>query len=144
MALAVLALAISSSSAVAATSAASGGTSLLTERQILRMGVLTGAIRRVGGAPSPNQRLPSAGDVTVYAAAVARIRRIKGQSPSWFLTGREVAHEHVTAGRYFRFKLAPGRYQIEFAAGSTCPPSTAVVRAGRTSHVNVGYACGAP
>ncbi len=108
------------------------------------MGVLTGAISRVGGAPSPNQRLPSAGDVSVYAAAVANVRRINGQLAFRFLTGRKVAHEHVTTGRYFRFKLAPGRYQIEFAAGSTCPPSTAVIRAGRTSHVDVDYACGTP
>jgi len=110
----------------------------------IRKGILTGAIKLIGGAPSPHPRPPSSGEVAVYASAVAHLHRVKGQEPVWSLTGREVAHEHVAVGHYFRFRLTPGRYQIELTSDSNCRPSPAVVRAGRTSHADVDYGCGVP
>lgn len=107
-------------------------------------GILTGAIKLIGGAPSPHPRPTSSGEVAVYASAVAHLHRVNGQEPVWSLTGREVAHEHVAAGHYFRFRLTPGRYHIELTSDSNCRPSPAVVRAGRTSHADIDYGCGVP
>lgn len=101
-----------------------------------RTGVLTGAIIFAGGpALAPGQRKqPVAGLVTVFGAR-----------------GRLIARERVRAGHLFRFRLAPGRYQLpdptrhQPRAGIVdCPAATAVVSAGHTTRVNVDYGCGVP
>lgn len=103
-------------------------------------GALTGAILFVGGPYTPH-RPPVAGDVSVFASASVHIGRERGV---WLITGREVADQHVDAGHYFRFRLPPGRYDLELSGGSDCRPAGAVVRAGRTTHVDVDVGCGIP
>ncbi len=86
-------------------------------------GVLTGAIRFAGGPWRP--RSPSiAGEVTVSTP-----------------TGRQVARKHVRNGHYFRFVLAPGRYELRGPPNPDCHLTIATVRPGHITRADIETGC---
>ncbi len=95
-----------------------------------KTGAVTGAIMFDGGPALFGYARPSeAGTVSAFSRA-----------------GKLVASQHVRAGHSFRFRLTPGRYEL--IAGRAlhpklgCPPVAVSVRAGHTTHADVGTACG--
>lgn len=91
-----------------------------------KTGLLTGGIY-VGGGPAGAMHLqPVAGTAIVLAAS-----------------GTQVAHERVANGKFFSFRLAPGRYRLT-VAHNDCAATQAAVRAGRTTHADIAVGCTIP
>jgi hypothetical protein len=95
------------------------------------LGVVTGAIFFGGGPAVPSNRLAMAGSISVLGS-----------------TGKVFTHTHARAGQHFRLWLPPGRYEVttgqELHPKSGCSPERVLVRAGRTSHVDVYVNCSIP